>query len=1346
MPNTIYSLPNNLIIETAVVFDPNIVPVLEETLLFVQERLRLFGGDPEFQQKMMLAFSKNIEINSLQTAWLTGDFSILSGLEIRQGTELNGANGAYGLSTDRIYLSEAFIRNNQDNLDALVSLVLEEAGHRIDAQLNQVDTVGDESQYFSTLVLGKELTSEQLVEIKAEDDHAMITLSTQNTEGIFGVENVAVEMATAMVTIKGKIEWKDSAGNLHPVRNGWIELWEEDPPPFSDDLITGGATNNKGDYTFTKPLDRFLDLEFPLAQEGEVYLYLRSEPFNYPYQVWTGNNLFDEVYKYYSPIKIISTAGTYDVSKIFDSTTDMGKAFSVYDAIFVGQQYGLAVFQETEQPPLIAPPLLTIKYPDDSGADQDGGEGAYYLNNEIHLTEGNWEDWDVILHEFGHYLADQDSLIPSDAPGGDHQFGQSNIESRGKYDGIRLAWSEGLASYLSLAIQRVAHDQQLLPQGIPNVNVSNLTYFETYNLDFENNSTLGEGEGDEFPVARILWDLADGKNETNDEIEVVFNSGVVSTVGHIALYKILDQKIPEGSLDRLEDVWEFFYNNPNYLGLSGGLHDNAKREKLGKIFDANGISPHINNFKQDNLGLTSELQLLGTWNPSITWKLGNNNANDTFQIIIFNRDFSQKVIEKSLDSTALSHGEWTIDNTTNLGEWKPELNTKYGKWTWRELYQNPDDYHLVITGSDAIVDYGFWTGWAHSSGNVTGPYWSGAYAFKVVNINGTPRNDLLNGTADNNSILGGGGNDTLIGGLGADTLQGGLGNDLYYVDNTGDRIVELANEGIDTVNSSITYTLGANVENLTLTGTGNINSTGNTLNNRMTGNSGNNRLNGGAGNDTLNGGLGADTLQGGLGNDLYYVENTGDHIGEALNEGTDTVITTITYNLGSNTENLTLTGTTAINGTGNTLNNIITGNSGANTLNGSTGGDTLIGGTGNDIYLVDNIADKVTETSTIATEIDTVQSTVTYILTSNVENLTLTGTTAINGTGNTFNNVITGNSGNNRLDGGDGNDTLIGGSGNDTLSGGNGNDSMIGGVGNDLYGVNTTGDLVVEALNGGTDSVNSSITYTLTSNVENLTLTGTTAINGTGNSLNNIIIGNSANNRLDGGDGNDTLISGRGNDTLSGGNGNDSMVGGVGNDLYGVNTTNDRIVEALNAGIDTVNSAITYTLGANLENLTLTGTTAIDGTGNTLNNVITDNSGNNILTGEAGNDTLIGGAGNDTLIGGIGNDTLTGGTGNDFFRFNSTSEKIDRITDFNITDDTIQIVKSSFNSNLALGILSSSQFTIGASATTSAQRFFYNSSNGGLFFDSDGNGATSALQFATLNTGLALTNQDIVVI
>jgi hypothetical protein len=146
------------------------------------------------------------------------------------------------------------------------------------------------------------------------------------------------------------------------------------------------------------------------------------------------------------------------------------------------------------------------------------------------------------------------------------------------------------------------------------------------------------------------------------------------------------------------------------------------------------------------------------------------------------------------------------------------------------------------------------------------------------------------------------------------------------------------------------------------------------------------------------------------------------------------------------------------------------------------------------------------------------------------------------------------------------------------------------------------------------------------------------------------------------------------------------------------------------------------------------------------NDILIGTAGNDTINGLAGNDILTDGAGNDSLIGGGGRDTLTDGTGNDFFRFNSPSEGIDRLTNFNVIDDTILISRSGFGGGLTLGVLSADQFRLGSSATTPDHRFFYNANNGGLFFDVDGNGVTAAVRMATLNTGLALTNADIVVI
>lgn len=459
----------------------------------------------------------------------------------------------------------------------------------------------------------------------------------------------------------------------------------------------------------------------------------------------------------------------------------------------------------------------------------------------------------------------------------------------------------------------------------------------------------------------------------------------------------------------------------------------------------------------------------------------------------------------------------------------------------------------------------------------------------VENLTLTGTTDL-NGIGNTlvNTITGNSANNILDGGAGADTLVGGLGNDTYLVDNSADTVTEAANAGIDSVQSSVSHTLTANVENLTLTGTTAINGTGNTLSNSILGNSAAN---------VLNGGGGADTLAGGAGNDTYVVDNAADVVSENLNEGTDLVQSSVTYTLAANVEKLTLTGTAAINATGNALTNTLTGNTGNNILDGGAGADTMVGGTGNDTYYVDNTADVTTEAASAGT--DTVISSVNWTLGTNLENLTLTGTADLSATGNTVANVLTGNSGNN------------------TLNGGTGADTMVGGAGNDTYIVDNSADAVTEAMNAGVDIIQSSVTYTLSANVENLTLTGTTAINSTGNALNNILTGNSAANVLTGGAGNDTYVVG----------------------------TGDTTVEAASAGTDTVQSAITWTLATNLENLALTGTTAINGTGNTVDNVLMGNSAANTLTGNAGNDTLNGGAGADSLVGGVGNDTYWLGRG-----------------------------------------------------------------------------------------------------
>jgi serralysin len=158
------------------------------------------------------------------------------------------------------------------------------------------------------------------------------------------------------------------------------------------------------------------------------------------------------------------------------------------------------------------------------------------------------------------------------------------------------------------------------------------------------------------------------------------------------------------------------------------------------------------------------------------------------------------------------------------------------------------------------------------------------------------------------------------------------------------------------------------------------------------------------------------------------------------------------------------------------------------------------------------------------------------------------------------NDTLNGAAGNDNLFGGTGNDSLIGGDGNDTLDGGSSTDTLNGGLGNDTYIITDVTDIIIEAANSGTDSVRSSISYTLIANLENLTLTGTSGINGTGNTLSNFLFGNSANNTLNGRAGNDTLDGNLGNDILNGEDGNDSLQGGPGNDSINGGSGNDVLI------------------------------------------------------------------------------------------------------------------------------------------------------------------------------------------
>lgn len=474
-------------------------------------------------------------------------------------------------------------------------------------------------------------------------------------------------------------------------------------------------------------------------------------------------------------------------------------------------------------------------------------------------------------------------------------------------------------------------------------------------------------------------------------------------------------------------------------------------------------------------------------------------------------------------------------------------------------------------------------------------------------FNGNDENNSITGTSFDDEINGFGGNDTLSGDFGDDILSGGTGFD------------------------------------------------------RLEGDAGDDYLLGGDRRDTLIGGTGTDTLEGGTDEDTYFVDNKLDIVIEGVNptDGNDQVYSSVSFTLPENVEDLSLNEeitlitdpssdpSSAINGTGNNLDNSIEGNRSDNIISGLDGDDTLSGGS----FYIDS------------------------------------------------GDLIFDGSGNDTLDGGNGSDNLIGGVGNDKMVGGAGNDSfddilstivigiigpgsaliyegadtLVGGEGDDSYTVDNLGDSIVEQVNEGQDIVISILDadYTLGANVDDLVLLQ--GLNGTGNKLDNVIIGNPSNNTINGNAGADVLLGGKGTDTLIGGKGDDildfyigldfyrpvsipsaliflyeesgadvdTLIGGKGNDFYFVDNANDLLVEKGNEGI---NDVITDVIGVytSLENTNFESLITINSTvtGNSRDNTLISVGNNAVITGKKGNDTLgAEGLGTLTLIGGVGNDT-----------------------------------------------------------------------------------------------------------
>ena len=427
-------------------------------------------------------------------------------------------------------------------------------------------------------------------------------------------------------------------------------------------------------------------------------------------------------------------------------------------------------------------------------------------------------------------------------------------------------------------------------------------------------------------------------------------------------------------------------------------------------------------------------------------------------------------------------------------------------------------------------------------------------------LNGDTGDDTLFGGAGFDFLSGGDGGNVLEGGEGADVLAGGAGNDVYIVvDN--DDIKEFGGGGDDKVRASASFVLPDFVEDIEAFDFGGfvpLFLTGNALENSITGNNGGNRLDGRA--------L-ADFMQGLDGDDIYVVDDPGDIVSEFAGGGTDAVETSVNFELGDGLENLfadvKAAGLRSLKLSGNGLGNFVSAGNGNDTLVGFDGDDTLQGGVGansmsggkgSDLFVVDDADDKVTEDGGTDGGIDRIRTAVSYTLPEFVENGVLLSLAV------SVPRTLTGNGLDNELDGSDQDDILDGKAGKDV---------MRGGVGNDTYVVDNADDRIegIEGQDLGIDTVLTSVKFTLSAGVENLTGTGAAGLELTGNALGNAITG---------GAGSDVLGGLDGNDLLSGGKGADRMSGGRGDDRYTVDDAGDVVTEdgTASGGIDIVVTSV----------------------------------------------------------------------------------------------------------------------------------------------------------------------------
>ncbi|HEX2839077.1 MAG TPA: hypothetical protein VHN77_13225 [Phycisphaerales bacterium] len=484
---------------------------------------------------------------------------------------------------------------------------------------------------------------------------------------------VAVAAGSAWGTIiSGSVSWTDTGGVTHGMRG--VDVWViEENPMLGSSPIGFVSANDAGLYSatvFFRPGATGYSV-VPFASNGSAFVSSDATAAN----TYGAFSFFPGTLPFPGGSNVVTPVGAVS-----------NNAFSILDAMYTGQYWG----SHARSP--AAPPLqIPVLYPRSVAGSRyvrPASAGAGFPLGRLEIGPGHQNDWDVLEHEYSHYLENLDGLTAS--PGGAHSSGVSSIPALGKNAGSRLAWGEGFATWSGVASNNYDPAGQTMPL-VPNT--GDTIYTDTsgataFSRNLETPNTANQGEGDEAAVYRILWDLADPANEPHDRVSI----GFTELYGQIRAMSI---PVVGGGPDRhpntLADIWNHSVN----LGT-----DIRTIVDYGAIFQQYGVSPAP--------AFSDQVLIASDPAPTFDWFAQNNGANEHFRLLFLDSTLDTVVWSKYVDSVTtytLTPAEWLF------------------------FQDHPADYRLVIAGADLWVD-GTMT--PHPVGDESGYYWSDAYGFEVL--------------------------------------------------------------------------------------------------------------------------------------------------------------------------------------------------------------------------------------------------------------------------------------------------------------------------------------------------------------------------------------------------------------------------------------------------------------------------------------------------------------------------------------------------------------------------------------------------------------------------------------